>query len=241
MATLDQIKSVRYGTETGNRPSKVFAASFAVPDDILAKQFRGNYSGLSFGSNQLDLGNNPFARQAYQRIINNAFESGAISDEQKTQLLSYSGLTRPDMDFVGGLDSPTSLLATLQPDRQTLNGLFATPYARNEIVKATNAHIATQLNPINNLLDRATAAFQDDPNSIFNPTSADYNTAVAAVVAAYNRNPQLANRLVTNLEQHVRVHPMRSRAERSRRHLASTYSAMFTETCMTAGEAVAGI
>jgi len=122
-------------------------------------------------------------------------------------LLSYGGLRRPDLGFVGGLVSPTRALPLLQSDLGTLDGLFSTPYARSEIVKATHANIATQLTPINNLLDRLTSAFQNDPNSIFNPTSADYHTAVAAMISAHNRNPSLANRLVTNLEQHVRVAP----------------------------------
>ena len=207
MATLDQIKSVLYGTETSNTPGKIFAAGFAVPDNLLGKRFGSNYSSVSFGSNQLDAGNNPIAQQAYERIVNNAFDTGAISQEQKARLLSYGGLRRPDLGFIGGLDSPTSALPLLQSDRQTLDGLFSTPYARSEIVKATHANIATQLTPINNLLDRLTSAFQNDPNSIFNPTSADYHTAVAAMIAAYNRNPDVANRLVTNLEQQVRVAP----------------------------------
>jgi hypothetical protein len=207
MATLDQIKSVLYGTETGNTPGRIFTASFAVPDYLLGKRFGGNYSSVSFGSNQLDAGNNPLAQQAYERIVNNAFDAGAISQAQKARLLSYGGLRRPDLGFIGGLDSPTSALPLLQSDRRTLDGLFSTPYARSEIVKATHANIATQLTPINNLLDRLTNAFQNDPNSMFNPTSADYHTAVAAMIAAYNRNPDVANRLVTNLEQHVRVAP----------------------------------
>ncbi len=65
MATIDQIKSVLYGTETGNRPSKVFAASCAVPDDILGKQFRGNYSGLSFGSNHWE----QLLKEAYDAAV----------------------------------------------------------------------------------------------------------------------------------------------------------------------------
>jgi len=83
MATLDQIKSVLYGTETSNTPGKIFAAGFAVPDDLLGKRFGRNYSSVSFGSNQLDAGNNPIAQQAYERIVNNAFDTGAISQEQK--------------------------------------------------------------------------------------------------------------------------------------------------------------
>jgi hypothetical protein len=207
MATLDQIKSVLYGTETSNRPGKIFAASFPVQPDLLGKRFGPNYSSVSFGSNQLDAGSNPIAQQAYERIVNNAFNTGAISQEQKDRLLSYGGLRRPDLGFIGGLDSPTRALPLLQSDLGTLDGLFSTPYARSEIVKATHANIATQLTPINNLLDRLTSAFQNDPNSIFNPTSADYHTAVAAMISAHNRNPSLANRLVTNLEQHVRVAP----------------------------------
>jgi hypothetical protein len=200
------IKSRAFST-VPKQATHLAAAGFAVPNHLLGKRFGPNYSSVSFGSNQLDIGENPIAQQAYERIVTNAFDTGAIGQEQKARLLSYSGLRRPDLGFIGGLDSPTRALPLLQSDRRTLDGLFSTPYARNEIVKASHANIATQLTPINNLLDRLTSAFQNDPNSIFNPTSPDYHTAVAAMIAAYNRGPGLANRLATNLEQHVKVVP----------------------------------
>ena len=67
-----------------------------VSKELLGKSRGKNKSGFSFGKVQLDIGKNPYARTAYDQILQAAVANGVISQDDADFVMTYCGVRTPD-------------------------------------------------------------------------------------------------------------------------------------------------
>jgi|GEM_PF-6017226 len=172
--TSDQALAVLTGSE--GAPNNT-VQQLAVPDKYLGQAGHGYASGFAFGKVQLDIGNNAEAQSAYKEILALGVSSGQLTQAQSDDLDKYA-VKRPDVAF------PDSY----KQARDTLNSTVFNP--DSPIASQVNSIIAThQKNDLENRTVKKVNDFlQDHTTGVFDPTSKDYSTAVAAVVSAVNRS-----------------------------------------------------
>lgn len=173
-----------------------------VSKELLGKSRGKNKSGFSFGKVQLDIGNNPYARTAYDQILQAAVANGVISQDDADFVMTYSGVRRPD------LPRPDMDLALAQRYREAIDRLNATmfdpksamaPQVSQIIAAQQRAYLDKELVPaVNRFLKSHTTG-------VFDPNDPNYATAVAALVAAKNRTGNLSR-----LTQLLKITPLQT-------------------------------
>ncbi|RST45006.1 XVIPCD domain-containing protein [Variovorax sp. DXTD-1] len=180
MSSIDskQALSVLVGSE-GASGNKV---TLAVPNSMLGKERGKNGSGFSFGTVQLDIGNNTEAKAAYKEILAVGVANNSITQAQADDLAKYA-IKRPDLNE-GLSENYKAALKTLNatvfnpdsPIASKVNAIIA-EHQKNHLDKSVVA-------PVNDFLKTHSAGVFDSKNK-------DYGTAVASLVSSCNRSGNL--------------------------------------------------
>jgi len=180
MSSIDskQALSVLVGSE-GASGNKV---TLAVPDAMLGKERGKNGSGFSFGTVQLDIGNNTEAKAAYKEILGVGVANNSITQAQADDLAKHA-IKRPDLN--------EGLSENYKAALKTLNATVFNP--DSPIASKVNAIIAKHQQ---NHLDKSVVApvnefLKTHTTGVFDSKNKDYGTAVASLVSSCNRSGNL--------------------------------------------------
>lgn len=177
----DTIRKILISTELGNRVEETYRVNFAVNDAMLEKERGRNSSSFTFGLVQLDIGSNDYGIQSYEKILLHSYLiEKDIDDVQFVRLLKYMGVKRPDLD--------NDLVSTYKQDQEILNSkIFTKKYARDYVDEYTNRYLEkTFVKKVNAAIADIVGVWGDD--TVFNPSSADYNVAVSALTSLLNKS-----------------------------------------------------
>src|SRR6478672_5623018 len=83
---------------TASEGARANLVTLAVPNTLLETSRGNNASGFSFGTVQLDIGNNAHAKSAYGEILQLGVSQGVITQVQANEWKRFT-VQRPDLRF----------------------------------------------------------------------------------------------------------------------------------------------